>query len=83
LIVTSAIFVKKIGSRVHSDSEFGRRGRGVSYIDAREEKVPAWILLRKNFQNGVLARSVTKISLILIYNKELHSLYSYLLLLGA
>jgi hypothetical protein len=33
------LFFKKYGSRMHSDTKFGRRGRGVSYIDARQEKV--------------------------------------------
>jgi hypothetical protein len=33
------MFLKKIGSRTHSDPKFDQRGGGVSYIDARE-KVP-------------------------------------------
>jgi hypothetical protein len=38
--MSSAIFLKKIGSGMHSDSKFGWRGGGVSYIDAREKKIP-------------------------------------------
>jgi hypothetical protein len=65
-MVTSAIFQKKIGSRTHSDPKFGWRG-GVSYINVMsliQNTVPACVTLRKNFQNGVLARSVTKVPLI-------------------
>jgi hypothetical protein len=38
-ILSSAIFLKKIGSRMHSDLKFSRRGGGVSYINAREKKI--------------------------------------------
>jgi hypothetical protein len=42
---------------------------GVIYTSARErsfwDAVTACVLLRKNFQNGVLARSITKIPLVL------------------
>jgi hypothetical protein len=52
----SAIFIKEIASRMHSDPYFGRREGGVSYIDVRERRlrdaVPAFVL-RKNFPNGV------------------------------
>jgi hypothetical protein len=52
---------------MHSDPKFGQRGGGGSYIDAREERfwntVLACVLLRKRFQNGVLAHSITKIPL--------------------
>jgi hypothetical protein len=50
-----AIFLKKIGSGMHSDPKFGweERGGGVSYTDAGEIRfrnaVLACILLRKNF----------------------------------
>jgi hypothetical protein len=40
----------------HSDPKFGRRGGGVSYIDAKKRfriAVPVCVLLRKNFRNGV------------------------------
>jgi hypothetical protein len=40
LEVSSAVLLKKIRSGTHSDPEFGRRGGGVSYIDARKKKVP-------------------------------------------
>jgi hypothetical protein len=40
-----------------SDPKFGRRGSGVSYINARKERFwntnPDCILLRKNFWNGI------------------------------
>jgi hypothetical protein len=56
--VVSAIFLKKTGSGMHSDSKFGQRGGVFSYIDARKERfwnaVPAWFLLRKNLRNSVL-----------------------------
>jgi hypothetical protein len=49
-----------------SDPKFGRRGGGVSYIDARQKRfwnpILACILLR-NFQNGVPAHTITKIPL--------------------
>jgi hypothetical protein len=61
----SAIFLQKIRSVTRSGRRFGRRAGGVSFMDARE-KVPDCVLLRKDFRNGVLARSVTKISQILI-----------------
>jgi hypothetical protein len=65
--MSSAIFLKKIGSGMHSDPKFGWRGGGVSYIDAREKRfqntIPACALLRKNFSNNILACSVTKISM--------------------
>jgi hypothetical protein len=54
-----AIFLKEIGSGTNIDPKFGRRGGDVSYIDARE-KVPACVLLKKNFRNGVTALFVTK-----------------------
>jgi len=37
--ITSTIFQKKIVSRTYGDPKFGRRGRGVSYFEARI-KVP-------------------------------------------
>jgi hypothetical protein len=51
-----------------SDPKFGRRGGSVSHIDARKKgfrnTVPACTLVRKNFWNGVLARSITRIPLL-------------------
>jgi hypothetical protein len=35
LTILSAIFLKKIGSRTHSDPRFGQRGEGLSFSDAR------------------------------------------------
>jgi hypothetical protein len=35
IVTVSASFLKKIGSRRHSDPKFGRRGGGVSHIDPR------------------------------------------------
>jgi hypothetical protein len=57
---------KKIGCGTHSDTTFGRRGgRGVCNTDAKKKRfrnaVPISVLLRKNFQNGVSARSVKNI----------------------
>jgi hypothetical protein len=57
LPVCGAIFVKKKDSGTYSDTEFG--WWGVSYTNARKERfqtaVPVCIL-RKNFQNSVLAQ---------------------------
>jgi len=52
-----------------SDPKFGRRGESESHIDTRKKRrcqntVPACTLLRKNFWNGVLARSITRIPLL-------------------
>jgi hypothetical protein len=51
----------------YSATKFDRSGGGVNYIQAREKgfrnAVSACVLLRKNFRNGVHARSVTKILL--------------------
>jgi hypothetical protein len=59
---------------MHSHPKFCLREGGVSYIDARKERfrdaVLACILLRKNFQNGVLVRSVTKILLLIVYSLD-------------
>jgi hypothetical protein len=55
IISTSAIFLKKTGSRMHSNPKFGRRRGGVTYINNRE---------KGNFQNSVLAHSFTNILLI-------------------
>jgi hypothetical protein len=56
-VSVSAIFLKKIGSGMHSDKKFGQRGRGVRYIDARKKRfrngIPACARSRKNFWNGV------------------------------
>jgi hypothetical protein len=35
IVTTSVIFINKVGSGAHRDPKFGRRGGGVSYIDAR------------------------------------------------
>jgi hypothetical protein len=68
IITGRAIFLKKKGFGIHSDTKFGRRGGGVSYMNAREKRfqnaIPAGGLLRKNFWNGIVARSITKIPLI-------------------
>jgi hypothetical protein len=37
-VIISAIFVKKIGSRMHSDPQFGRIKGNVSYIDVLERR---------------------------------------------
>jgi hypothetical protein len=68
MYICRAIFLKKIGSRTHSDPKFSQRRGGVSYIDARKKRFqnagPACVVLRKNFWNGVLVCSITKILLI-------------------
>jgi hypothetical protein len=60
----SAILIKKTDSGILGDPKFGWRGEGVSYINARKKRfwntVPACVLLRLNFQNGVPAHSVKK-----------------------
>jgi hypothetical protein len=47
---------------MHSDPKFGRRGGGVSYIDARGKRfqnaILACVVLRKNFQNSFPAHSI-------------------------
>jgi hypothetical protein len=52
-----------------SDPKFGQQEGGVNYVDARKKSfwntIPACALLRKNFRNGVLVCSNTKIPLIL------------------
>jgi hypothetical protein len=67
-VSVSAIFLKKIGSGMHSDQKFGQRARGVRYIDAGKKRfrngIPACARSRKNFWNGVPARSITKIPLV-------------------
>jgi hypothetical protein len=55
-VISSVVFLKKIGSGMHSDSKISRRERGVSYIDANKKRVLERFLLRKNFQNGVPAQ---------------------------
>jgi hypothetical protein len=59
--------LKTISSGTHSDSKFRWPRRGVSYIDAREKRfrntIPACMLPRKKFRNGVPARSVIEMSL--------------------
>jgi hypothetical protein len=68
ILAGNAIFPKKICSGTHSDPKFSRRGEGVSYIDARKIRFQNIILvctfLRKNLQNSIPARSVTKIPLL-------------------
>jgi hypothetical protein len=53
----TAILLMKIGSGAHSDPEFSWRQGGVSCIDVREKRfqntVPACVLLRRNFWNGI------------------------------
>jgi hypothetical protein len=60
-------FLKKIGSGRHSNSKFGQRGGGVTYINARKKRfwkaILACVLLRQNLQNSVSAHSTTKIPL--------------------
>jgi hypothetical protein len=67
IITCSSIFINKIGPGTHRDPKFGRKG-GVSYIDAKKKRfrnaVQAYALLRKNFRNGVPARPVTKVALV-------------------
>jgi hypothetical protein len=50
-ILHSAIFLKKIGSGMHSDPKFDQRGGGDSYINAKEKTfqnaVPVCVLVRK------------------------------------
>jgi hypothetical protein len=65
MVLGSATFLKKIGSRTQSDPKFSQRGGGVSCVDARIKRFwnvfLACVHLRKNFRNGVLAHSITKI----------------------
>jgi hypothetical protein len=74
MVVSSVVFLKKISSGTRSDPKFGRRGRCVSYINARKTRFrntfPACVLLRKYFKNGVLARSITKIPPLLDNKKQ-------------
>jgi hypothetical protein len=63
---SSAILLKKkIGSGMHSDTKLGPRG-GVILLPQKKEfwnDILVCVLLRKNFQNGLLVRYVTKIPL--------------------
>jgi hypothetical protein len=66
-IRTSVIFLKKIGSIMHSNPKFGWRGGGVGYIAVRTKGYHNTVLacvLRMNTQTGVAAHSVSKIPLI-------------------
>jgi hypothetical protein len=66
MVSLSAIFLKIIGSRTHSDPKFSWKG-GISYNDARKkvpENFPVCVLLRKNLRNSIPARPVTKIPLV-------------------
>jgi hypothetical protein len=69
LISSDNFFLKKTGSGMHSDTKFGRKGGGVTYIEVRKKRfrnvIPACVHLR-NFRRGVPARSVTKIALLII-----------------
>jgi hypothetical protein len=61
LLLSSTIFLKKIGPGMHSDPKFGRTGKGVNYINARE----------KIFWNAVPACSIIEIPLLLSNKQEL------------
>jgi hypothetical protein len=68
LVVSSNIFLNKIGFGTHHDPKFGQRWGTVSYISARDKMfrnaVPACVLIRNNLRNDVPARPVTKIPLV-------------------
>jgi hypothetical protein len=57
ICINSATFINKIDFGTHSDPKFGWRGGGVIILMPRKKgfqnTVPACIILRKNFQNGV------------------------------
>jgi hypothetical protein len=69
--VIYAVFLKKMGT--HSDPNVGQKGGGTIAMPGKEKFWNAFlgcILLRKNFQNGVLACSFTKIPLGVIKNMK-------------
>jgi hypothetical protein len=57
LALYRTVFLKKLGSGKHIDPKFGRREGCVSYYRCQDKKVPerrsVFVLLRKNFRNGV------------------------------
>jgi hypothetical protein len=75
--IYNAIFLKEKRSGTHTVTENSVGDGGVSYIDGRRKTfrniVLACVLLRKNFWNGVPARSVTKISL----HRQTHTVHVY------
>jgi hypothetical protein len=77
--VLSVIFLlKKVPERIVTSNLVGE-GR-VSYTDAGKKRfqnvIPVCVLLRKNFQNCVLACSVTKIPLNVLTLLSLHETYN-------
>jgi hypothetical protein len=61
--ITSIIFQKKIFSRTYSDPKFGRRGRGVSFFEARIKDPERRSGFRPSEKERQERRSVTKIPL--------------------
>jgi hypothetical protein len=61
-------YKKRIGSGTHRVTQNSVGGGQVLVLSIQGNTVPACILLRKNFWNGVPVRSVTKIALIIILN---------------
>jgi hypothetical protein len=66
-VVTSAIFLKqKVPERIEWPKILSETG--IRYTDASKMRfrnaVPVCMLLRKNFRDGVAARSATKIALV-------------------
>jgi hypothetical protein len=65
LFHSRAIFLMKIGSGTHSNSKFGRRRGGISYINARGKKVPERRSGSRPFEKELMERhSGTKIHLV-------------------
>jgi hypothetical protein len=78
LVIFSAIFVKKIGSGTHRVTQKSVRKGEVLVISMPGKKrfhntVAACVLLRKNFQNGILAHSITKMPLVILLPIQYHS----------
>jgi hypothetical protein len=76
-LIISDIFLQ-IQVPESTDLRFGRRGVGITYTDVRKKKrfrnaVLACVLQRKNLRNGIPARSVTKIPLIITISEILQS----------
>jgi hypothetical protein len=74
LVPKLCCFSKRIGSGAHRMTQNSVGERGVSYAYAGEKRcwnsVPACVLVRQNFQNGVPACSITKIPLVLRYQTD-------------
>jgi hypothetical protein len=70
------VFLKKLGSGKHIDPKFGRREGCVSYYWCQDKKVPerrsVFVLLRKNFRNGVPSQKYPWLYIDLLWRFVVH-----------